>query len=79
MSDNPANPFATVTQVKAVYTDCGAHTITAWPGRSRSPTAARLRLVVSAAGGPTCGDTEFRNTANPYDEDPGQPATRCTA
>ena len=32
LSDDPANPFATVTKVKAVYTDCGAHTITlAWP------------------------------------------------
>ena len=28
MSDDPANPFATIQQVAAVYTDCGAHTIT---------------------------------------------------
>ena len=34
LSDNPANPFATVTQVAAVYTDCGAHTITLWPGKA---------------------------------------------
>src|ERR687891_2492800 len=31
MSDDPANPFASIQQVKAVYTDCGAHTITGWP------------------------------------------------
>jgi len=72
MSDNPAAPFTTITQVKAVYTDCGAHTITAWPGEP-----GRLLVYVSSyplAPGPTCGDTEFRNTANPYDEDPGLPA-----
>src|SRR5262245_48721920 len=28
LSDNPAAPFTTVTQVASVYTDCGAHTIT---------------------------------------------------
>jgi hypothetical protein len=74
MSDNPANPFATVTQVKAVYTDCGAHTITAWPGEIEESN--RLLVYVSSyplRAGPTCGDTEFRNTANPYDEDPGSP------
>src|SRR5918996_2685401 len=31
MSDDPANPFTSIEQVKAVYTDCGAHTITGWP------------------------------------------------
>src|SRR5918995_1296466 len=31
MSDDPANPFATIQQVAAVYTDCGAPTITLWP------------------------------------------------
>src|ERR671922_2198862 len=44
MSDNPANPFATVQQVKAVYTDCGAHTITAWP----DPDGSRLLAYVSS-------------------------------
>ena len=73
LSDNPANPFATITQVKAVYTDCGAHTITAWPKEDGSG------LLVYASSyplrpGPTCGDTEYLNTANPYDEDPGSPA-----
>jgi len=29
---------------------------------------------VQPGAGPTCGDTEFLNTANPYDEDPGSPA-----
>jgi hypothetical protein len=72
ISDDPANPFATIQQVKSVYTDCGAHTITLWPEEP-----GRLLVYVSSyplGAGPTCGDTEFRNTANPYDEDPGSPA-----
>jgi hypothetical protein len=74
MSDDPANPFATVRQVEAVYTDCGAHTITAWPGEIEETG----KLLVYATSyplraGPTCGDTEYQNTANPYDEDPGSP------
>jgi len=75
MSDNPRNPFATVRQVKAVYTDCGAHTITAWPGEIKKTN--KLLVYVSSyplRPGPTCGDTEYRNTANPYDGDPGSPA-----
>jgi hypothetical protein len=78
MSDNPANPFATITQVKAVYTDCGAHTITAWPKDDGSG------LLVYASSyplrpGPTCGEASpapgdgYQNTANPFDEDPGSP------
>ncbi len=73
MSDDPANPFATITQVKAVYTDCGAHTITAWP----KDDGTGLLVYVSSyplRAGPTCGDTEHLNLANPYDEDPGLPA-----
>jgi hypothetical protein len=73
MSDNPANPFTNIQQVKAVYTDCGAHTITAWPKDNGSG----LLVYVSSyplRPGPTCGDTEHLNTANPYDEDPGSPA-----
>jgi hypothetical protein len=73
MSDDPANPFADIQQVKAVYTDCGAHTITAWPKDDGSG----LLVYVSSyplRPGPTCGDTEYLNTANPYDEDPGSPA-----
>jgi hypothetical protein len=74
MSDNPAAPFTNIQQVKAVYTDCGAHTITAWPGELEE--TGNLLVYVSSyplRAGPTCGDTEFRNTANPYDEDPGSP------
>jgi hypothetical protein len=74
MSDNPANPFANIQQVKSVYTDCGAHTITLWPGEVEA--TGNLLVYVSSyplGAGPTCGDTEFRNTANPYDEDPGSP------
>src|SRR5918999_2925528 len=79
MSDDPRNPFTTITQVDNVYTDCGAHTITAMPlDSNRNPSKTRkLNVYVSSyplGAGPTCGDTEFRNTANPYDEDPGQPA-----
>jgi hypothetical protein len=75
MSDDPANPFATVRQVKGVYTDCGAHTITAWPGAIEETN--KLVVYVSSyplRPGPTCGDTEYLNTANPYDGDPGSPA-----
>jgi LVIVD repeat len=81
MSDNPANPFATITQVKAVYTDCGAHTITLWPEFAHDATNPRLLVYVSSyplRPGPTCGVTQtdpdpYLNTANPYDEDPGSP------
>jgi hypothetical protein len=75
MSDDPAAPFTNIQQVKAVYTDCGAHTITAWPGELDE--TGNLLVYVSSyplRAGPTCGDTEFQNTANPYDEDPGSPA-----
>ena len=75
MSDDPAAPFTNIQQVKAVYTDCGAHTITAWPGELEE--TGNLLVYVSSyplRAGPTCGDTEFQNTANPYDEDPGSPA-----
>jgi hypothetical protein len=57
--------------VKAVYTDCGAHTITLYP---KNP--GQILLYVSSyplRPGPTCGDTEHQNRANPYDEDPGSP------
>jgi hypothetical protein len=74
MSDNPANPFTTIQQVDAVYQDCGSHTITLWQGDAEDG-----RLVIYSSSyplrpGPTCGDTEYLNTANPYDEDVGQPA-----
>jgi hypothetical protein len=80
MSDDPNNPFATVQQVKAVYTDCGAHTITAWPGEIEDTN--RLLVYVSSyplRAGPTCGEASpapgdgYQNTANPFDEDPGSP------
>jgi hypothetical protein len=73
MSDNPANPFQTITPVDMQYADCGAHTITAWTGFAENRTNPRLIVYISSyplGAGPTCGDTEFRNTANPYDEDP---------
>ncbi len=57
LSDDPANPFATVTQVAAVYTDCGAHTITLWPGKAEGPDG-KLIVYVSSyplRPGPTCG------------------------
>jgi hypothetical protein len=73
MSDDPANPFQTITQVDGQYADCGAHTITAWTGFAEDETNPRLIVYISSyplGAGPTCGDTEFANTANPYDEDP---------
>jgi hypothetical protein len=76
MSDDPAAPFTTITQVETVYTDCGAHTITAWPGFADARRNPRLLVYVSSyplGAGPTCGDTEHQNRANPYDEDPGRP------
>jgi hypothetical protein len=82
MSDDPENPFTTITQVKAVYTDCGAHTITAWPGEVEDQN--KLLLYASSyplRPGPTCGSIPpagsvtppYQNTENDYDEDPGSP------
>jgi hypothetical protein len=80
MSDDPDNPFETVEQVKAVYTDCGAHTITAWPGEIED--TGNLLVYVSSyplRAGPTCGEATpapgdgYQNLDNPYDEDPGSP------
>jgi hypothetical protein len=72
MSDNPNNPFQTITPLKMQYTDCGAHTITAWTGFAHRRT--NPRLIVYAASyplrpGPTCGQANFNNVTNPYDED----------
>jgi hypothetical protein len=74
MSDNPANPFATITQVAAVYQDCGSHTITLWPGLAES----QGKLIVYSSSyplrpGPTCGQANYNNMTNPYDSDPGVP------
>ncbi|HEX2031732.1 MAG TPA: hypothetical protein VHL78_10070 [Actinomycetota bacterium] len=74
MSDNPSNPFARVRQRAAVYQDCGSHTITLWPGLARS----ERKLIIYSSSyplrpGPTCGQANFDNTTNPYDEDPGSP------
>jgi hypothetical protein len=78
LSDNPRRPFETVTQVDAQYTDCGAHTITAWTGFADDPVNPRLIVYVSSyplRPGPTCGQTgstttpPYANTNNPYDDD----------
>ena len=72
MSDNPANPFATITPVKMQYTDCGAHTITAWTGFADDPVNPRLIVYASSyplRAGPTCGQANFNNVTNPYDPD----------
>jgi hypothetical protein len=72
MSDNPANPFATITPVKMQYTDCGAHTITAWTGFADDPANPRLIVYVASyplRAGPTCGQANFANVTNPYDPD----------
>jgi hypothetical protein len=76
MSDDPANPFQTITPVDMQYTDCGAHTITAWTGFADAATNPRLIVYVQSyplGSGATCGDTEYQNTSNPFDEDPGNP------
>lgn len=55
LSDDPANPFASIQQVAAVYQDCGAHTITLYPGLAD---AGKLIVYVSSyplRPGPTCG------------------------
>jgi hypothetical protein len=79
MSDDPANPFATITQVDAQYTDCGAHTITGWTGRAHDAVDPHLIVYVSSyplRPGPTCGQTgstetpPYANTNNPFDDDP---------
>jgi hypothetical protein len=72
LSDNPANPFQTITPLKMQYTDCGAHTITAWTGFADDPTNPRLIVYVASyplRAGPTCGQLNFNNVTNPYDED----------
>ena len=72
MSDDPANPFATITPVKMQYTDCGAHTITAWTGFAEDPVNPRLIVYASSyplRAGPTCGQANFNNVTNPYDPD----------
>ena len=72
MSDNPANPFQTITPVKMQYTDCGAHTITAWTGFAEDRTNPRLIVYVPSyplRAGPTCGQANFNNVTNPYDPD----------
>jgi hypothetical protein len=57
LSDDPAAPFTTVTQVAAVYTDCGAHTITLWPGKAEGANGELIVYVSSypLRPGPTCG------------------------
>jgi hypothetical protein len=72
MSDNPANPFQTITPVDMQYTDCGAHTITAWTGFAERRVNPRLIVYVSSyplRAGPTCGQANFNNVTNPYDDD----------
>jgi hypothetical protein len=71
---DPANPEF----LKAIYQDCGSHTNTMYPDLERD------RLVVLNSSyplraGPTCGISHdgtdmSKNTANPYDSDPGSPA-----
>jgi hypothetical protein len=75
MSDNPKRPFRAIEQVASVYTDCGAHTITLWPEFAHEDEGKLLVYVSSypLRPGPTCGDTEYQNTQNPYDGDPGSP------
>jgi hypothetical protein len=75
MSDNPADPFTNIQQVAAQYTDCGAHTITLWPGEVNE---GKLLVYVSSyplRPGPTCGVANAGSMTNPFDDDPGSPAS----
>jgi hypothetical protein len=77
LGDNPNRPFRAIEQVDAEYTDCGAHTITAWTGRVESHN--ELIVYVSSyplRPGPTCGVTgagvttpPHQNVNNPFDGD----------
>jgi len=72
MSDDRKKPFETITPVDMQYTDCGAHTITAWTGFAHDPVNPRLIVYVSSyplRPGPTCGQANFGNVTNPYDDD----------
>jgi hypothetical protein len=70
----PGAPFAVIDQVDAEYTDCGAHTITAWTGNVDE---GELIVYVSSyplRPGPTCGQTgsntaqqPFQNVTNPFE------------
>ncbi|HEU4451002.1 MAG TPA: hypothetical protein VFR63_13615 [Gaiellaceae bacterium] len=55
MSDDPANPFATIEQVAAVYQDCGSHTITLWPGLADEGKLIVYNSSYPLRPGPTCG------------------------
>jgi hypothetical protein len=72
LSDDPGDPFETITPLKMQYTDCGAHTITAWTGFAHNPVNPRLIVYVSSyplRPGPTCGQANAGNVTNPYDPD----------
>ncbi len=72
MSDNPRNPFQNIKPVKMQYTDCGAHTITAWTGFAERRVNPRLIVYVASyplRPGPTCGQKNHANVTNPYDPD----------
>ena len=72
---DPSNPVF----LDAIYLDCGSHTNTMYPDLERD----RLVVLISSyplRPGPTCGISHdgtdmSKNTANPYDSDPGSPAT----
>ena len=72
---DPANPVF----LDAIYLDCGSHTNTMYPDLERD----RLVVLISSyplRPGPTCGISHdgtdmSKNLANPYDSDPGSPAT----
>ena len=78
-ADFPGAPFASIVQVDAQYTDCGAHTITANTKFAADPVNPRLVVYVQSyplRPGPTCGQTgsltaqkPFENVTNPFDDD----------
>jgi hypothetical protein len=68
MSDNPKRPFRSIEQVAAVYTDCGAHTITGWTGNAHEDDGELIVYVPSypLRPGPTCGRGPDGMTTPPY-------------
>ena len=76
MSDNPSGPFTSIEQVKSVYTDCGAHTITLWPASSRTIGAIPLLVYVSVVPAGRGADVRRHGVpehGQPVRRGPGQP------
>src|ERR671919_699027 len=76
MSDDPANPFQTITPVDMQYADCGAHTITAWTGFADDPTTGPLHGVIQVIEVPLNNPAATTEIASPRITYPGDPDGR---